>query len=119
MAAEDLRVRMFGNLCVQQYDQEVLGFSARKVQELFCYLLLHRDHSHPREILANLLWNDCSTSHSKAYLRKALWQLQSELASQSGCMLEHMFIVEPDWVQMNPSADLWVDVAIFEQAYHC
>jgi DNA-binding SARP family transcriptional activator len=114
-----LQVWLLGKFCVR-YNQHVLeGFDARKVQELFCYLLLHRDRPHPRETIANLLWNDCSTSQSKTYLRKALWQLQSSLDSQTRPSSEGMLLVEPDWVQLNATADLWLDVAMLEQAYGC
>jgi DNA-binding SARP family transcriptional activator len=26
-------------------------------------------------------------------------------------------LVEPDWIQLNPEADLWLDVAVFEEAF--
>src|SRR4029453_9228778 len=29
----------------------------------------------------------------------------------------HVLIVEPDWVRLNPEADLWLDVAVFERAF--
>jgi DNA-binding SARP family transcriptional activator len=87
------------------------------VQELFCYLLLYRERSHPRETLASLLWGDTTTAQSKAYLRKALWQLQAALDSQAESISERLLVIEPDWVQINPRADLWLDVAVFEQAF--
>ena len=92
------------------------GFDARKVQELFCYLLLHRDHSLPRETLASVLWSETTTALSKKSLRQALWQLQSALGSQSEDPNEPILLVQPDWIQLNPSADLWLDVAAIEYA---
>ena len=93
------------------------GLAACKVQELFCYLLLHRDRPHPRETLASLLWGDAPTIQSKKYLRQTLWQLQTALdappaAPVAGQVLE----VEADWVQLRSATDLWLDVAVFEQA---
>jgi DNA-binding SARP family transcriptional activator len=99
-------------------DERVLaGLDAGKAQELFCYLLLHRDRSHPRETLANLLWVDVSADQSKKYLRKALWQLQAAIHSHIEPITSHVLLVEPDWVHLNPNADLWLDVAMFEQAF--
>ncbi len=113
-----LSIQLFGKFCVRRNEQILDGFDARKVQELFCYLLLHRDHSLPRETLASLLWPDTTTSLSKKNLRQALWQLQSALGSQNEALHERMLLVESEWVQLNAEADLWLDVAVFEQIYN-
>src|SRR6266853_319842 len=113
-----LRIYLFGKFCVRRNEQVLDGFDARKVQELFCYLLLHRDHSLPRETLASLLWPDTTTVQSKKGLRQVLWQLQSALGSQHESARDRALLVEPDWVQLNSEANLWLDVAIFEQVYY-
>jgi DNA-binding SARP family transcriptional activator len=113
-----LRIYLFGKFCVRRNEQVLDGFDARKVQELFCYLLLHRDHSLPRETLASLLWPDTTTIQSKKNLRQTLWQLQSALGSHDERVNDRILLVEPDWVQLNSEADLWLDVAGFEQAYN-
>jgi DNA-binding SARP family transcriptional activator len=76
-----LRICLFGKFCVRRNEQVLDGFDARKVQELFCHLLLHRNHSLPRETLASLLWPDTTTAQSKKNLRQTLWQLQSAFFS--------------------------------------
>src|SRR5436305_14594752 len=111
------RICLFGKFCVRYNEQILDGFDARKVQELFCYLLLHRDHSLPRETLASLLWPDTTTTHSKKNLRQALWQLQSALGSQTEAMNDRVLLVEPEWVQLNPEADIWLDVVVFEKTF--
>jgi DNA-binding SARP family transcriptional activator len=108
-----LSVCLFGKLCVRLNGQELAGFDARKIQELFCYLLLHRDHPHPREVLASLLWGNHPTEQSKKYLRQAIWQLQTALEGQSGRLLR----VDPEWVDLDSKADLWLDVAVLERAF--
>jgi DNA-binding SARP family transcriptional activator len=112
-----LSVHLFGQFGVRRDEQIVSGLAAHRVQELFSYLLLYRDHPHPREALASLLWGDSSTIQSKTYLRKALWQLQTALDSRDNPTNSHVLLVEPDWVQLNSKADLWCDVAIFEQVF--
>jgi DNA-binding SARP family transcriptional activator len=112
-----LRVRLFGKFCAYQNEQVVSGLDARKVQELFCYLLLYRNHTHSREALAGLLWGDIPTNQSKKCLRQALWQLQSAVDQQPRSSGIRVLLVEPDWVQLNSEAELWVDVAIFEQTF--
>jgi len=113
-----LSIQLFGKFCVRRNEQVLEDFDARKVQELFCYLLLHRDHSLPRETLASLLWPDTTTIQSKKNLRQALWQLQSALGSQTEPNNERVLLVDPEWVQLNAEADIWLDVALFEQTYH-
>lgn len=113
-----LRIHLFEKFCVRCNEQVVDGFDARKVQELFCYLLLHRDHSLPRETLASILWPETTTAQSKKNLRQTLWQLQTALGSQNESVNDRLLLVEPDWVQLNSEANLWLDVAVFEQAYN-
>src|SRR6266702_247862 len=113
-----LSIQLFGKFCVRRNEQVLEDFDARKVQELFCYLLLHRDHSLPRETLASLLWPDTITIQSKKSLRHALWQLQSALFSDTEPNNESVLRVDPEWVQLNAEADIWLDVALFEQTYH-
>lgn len=110
-----LRVCLFGKLRIRR-DGQVMGeFVCGKPQELLCYLLLHRASPLPRESLATLLWSDNSTAQSNQYLRQSLWKLQTKLNSQSDP--SHILLVDPDWVRCNPQADLWLDVAAFEQAF--
>jgi len=82
-----------------------------------CFLLLHRDHPQPREILASLFWGDNSTDQSKKHLRQTLWQLQSTLAREFKPTDKSLLTVNPEWVGLESSADLWLDVAAFEAAF--
>lgn len=86
-----------------------------KAQELLAYLLLHR-RSHPREKLATLLWQHGSTQRTKAYLRKALWQLRDALGSEAE-NAPSIVRADDDWIQINPEAPLWVDVMAFEAVF--
>lgn len=111
-----LHVHLFGRLQMQFGDGTPVDLCAQKAQELFCYLLLHRDRAHPREALANLLWGNSTTAQSKKYLRQALWQLQSALHPSNEPTDATVLAIEPDWVQLNRVA-LWLDVAEFERAF--
>lgn len=112
-----LSVHLFGSFRVGYEGRVINGFDSCKVQELFCYLLLHRNAPRHRETLATLLWCDNPTAQSKKYLRQALWQLQSMLNTQSANGNDRLLITETDWVQINPTIDLWLDVAVFEEAF--
>jgi DNA-binding SARP family transcriptional activator len=112
-----LSARLFGKLEVQCNEQVLLDLGSNKVQEMFAYLLLHRQRHHSREALASLLWGDSTTAQSKRYLRNALWQLHSVLDSGPGGGNGDVLLVDPGWVRLNLEADLWLDVAEFERAF--
>jgi DNA-binding SARP family transcriptional activator len=107
-----LQIFLLGKFETHYQGQSLVGFEARKVQELLCYLLLHRDRPHAREALAGLLWDDAAM-HSRTYLRKALWQLQAALSAAEKSFL----LVKPEWIRLDSKAELWLDVAVLEEAY--
>ena len=111
-----LRISLFGKFHVQCGGQDVSAFCAPKVQELFCYLLLHRDRPQSREALASLLWSNGSTTQSKKHLRQALWHLQAALGSQT-LRASHLLTAEPEWVQLSTHPSVALDVSEFEQAF--
>jgi DNA-binding SARP family transcriptional activator len=111
-------IQLFGQFCVQRNEQLLSGFESNKVQELFCYLLLHQQHALSREFLASLLWPDNTTDQSRKKLRQTLWHLRSALGSQNEPVHDRLLLVEPDRIKMNTEADLWLDVAVFERAFN-
>ena len=112
-----LTVRLFGRLAVLWNNQALPGLQVGKVCELFCFLLVHHDKPHAREILANQFWSERSTSQSKKNLRHTLWQLQNLLISQAGVGTQALVAIEPDWVQLNSNSGLWVDLYEFKKGY--
>ena len=112
-----LRVSLFGKFEVSYSNGLIEDLNGKKVQELLCYLFLNRERPHSREKLASLLWSEnCTTSQSKAYLRKTLWQLQSALSAHEELVDYELVIVGPHWVELNTS-DIWLDVDVFERTY--
>lgn len=112
-----LKFFLFGRFQIWCGGKASVCIDNQKVQELLAYLLLFRDRAHPRETLANLLWDNGSTGQIKKYLRHTLWQLQVALNAQTESSNCHLLLVEPDWVQINTEADFWCDVVIFDQAF--
>ncbi len=113
----DLRFSLFGRFNAQCNDQDMEELNKCKLLELFCYLLLYRSRPHPREALVTLFWEDTPATRSKAYLRKALWQLRTVLEAQNTSTNKELILIEPEWVQINMQANFWLDVAEFEQAF--
>jgi DNA-binding SARP family transcriptional activator len=110
-------IRLFGKFRVQREDGAQITIESKKAMELFGYLLVYRDRPHTRESLAASNWGDSPAARSKKYLRQALWQIQSALDSQEAAESTPLLITEPHWVQLNPAAPLWLDIAEFEEAY--
>ena len=116
VAMFQFRIQLFGQFCARRNEQVIAGLEP-KVRELLGYLLLHRRHSHSREVLASLLWPDTTTAQSKKKLRQTLWRLQSTLGSQQEPVRNRLLLIEPDQIQINEEADLWLDVAVFEKIF--
>lgn len=112
-----LQIQLLGRFSLHRDTHTLHTVDAAKAQELFCYLLLHRDRPHMREVLADLLWSDTPTAQARKHLRQALWQLQTVLESQDEAEPSRILLVDPAWVQINQQAALWLDVAVFEEAY--
>lgn len=106
---------LFGKPCFLLDGRELDASASVRVQELFCYLLVHRNQPHTREALCALLWEEVPSDKSKKYLRQTLWQLQRFLAGDPGhpAPLE----VDAEWVRLNPKADIWLDVDQFEKVF--
>ena len=111
----EICVHLFGRFCVECSGLPMTGIDGGKPQELFCYLLLHRNRPQPREELIDLLWCGAPALGCSKRLRQALWHLNGAMRPYSIAIGCQVVLVEPEWVCINPSAPLWVDVAVFEQ----
>ncbi len=111
-----LSVNLFGRFRLCNAQQALTGIPQRRAQELFSYLLLHRNRPYPRETLASLLWEDADPTQARKYLRQALWQIQTVLQSVVGTDAKELLTLDAEWVQLNSVECLSLDVAHFEHA---
>ena len=111
------RIHLFGRFRVEYDEEPVEGLATFKVQELFSYLLIHRNRPRPREALAALLWEDMPTEKARKHLRQALWHLQTALKSRNAAAVDQILVVEDHWVQLNTRAEIWLDVAVLEDTF--
>jgi DNA-binding SARP family transcriptional activator len=112
-----LKVTLFGKFNIQRGSLNLRGIDARKVQELLSYLLIFRDHPQSRELLCEILWGDQPSTNSRKYLRQTLWRLQTALKKGEDST-ELNLLIDPDWIRVNTSGNLWLDVAEFEKVYN-
>jgi DNA-binding SARP family transcriptional activator len=117
MTAARVRVHLFGRFYIWCDGKIVPGFDARKVQELFCYLLLHHGIPHSRESIAEQLGNEWNSAQSRKALRQTLWQLQVALDAPAKSLPDPLLVVEADWIQLDLGCGLWLDTAVFEEAF--
>lgn len=113
-----LNISLFGRFNVDYQGAPITAhLEARKVQELFAYILLYRDRSHSREALADLLWGENPSAQARKYLRQALWQLQSALKNDDSSEGDCCLIVDSEWVGINSNADFDLDIREFQAAF--
>jgi hypothetical protein len=64
----DLLISTLGRLSIERDGQPVTGLASRKAEALLVYLACNR-RSHPREVLADLLWDGRTQSQALASLQ--------------------------------------------------
>lgn len=86
-------------------------FPTDKARALLVYLAVERDRPHRREALAALLWPDQPDARARQNFRQALSHLRQALGDESDGV--PFLLVENNNVQLNPAADVRLDVAEF------
>jgi WD40 repeat protein/DNA-binding SARP family transcriptional activator len=98
----EIRLEIFtlGGVRILQTGDEIVGLTTRKAEALLIYLASTR-RPHPREVLADLLWDERTQSQSMGNLRVVLTNLRQQLG-------EYLTITRGS-VGVNSSAQLWMD----------
>jgi ABC-type oligopeptide transport system substrate-binding subunit/DNA-binding SARP family transcriptional activator len=102
-----LRLYFLGPLDIRYDDQPLPKPPTLKSQSLLAYLILHRRQPQPRERLAGLFWGDRPERKARHSLATALWHIRR-------CLPADYILSDPQTVQFDPQADLWLDVDEFE-----
>ena len=97
-----LKIYTLGGLHFLLNGDGVEGLSTRKVQALALYLAATR-RPQPREVLADLLWDERSQSRALTNLRVALSNLRKQLGPY--------FTISRDEASLNREAEVWFDAA--------
>lgn len=105
-----LRIQLLGQMAVECDGLVVPAPSARRAWSLLAYLSLARTPL-PRAELAAEFWPDVLDSSARASLRSAVWSLRRTL----GVGAERYLTIDRNQVGLAEDADIWVDVAVFEE----
>jgi DNA-binding SARP family transcriptional activator len=103
--SDRLEIQTLGGLTITLDGQPVSGFASRKTEALLVYLACTR-HAHPREVLAEMFWEERSQAQSVSNLRATL----TSLRQQVGPYVD----ITRDTVGINLSAPCWWDAAEME-----
>ena len=102
---DSLKIFTLGGLSIQRGADPVSGFASRKVEALLVYLACTR-FPQPREVLADLLWDERSQDRAMGNLRVVLTSLRKQLAPY--------VTITRDSVELNRAANSWLDATEME-----
>ncbi len=100
-----LQIRTLGSLTISIDDTPVTGFDSRKVQALLVYLACTQ-RTYPREVLAEMFWEERAQGQASANLRVALTSLRQTV--------EPFVEITRESVGLRDGAEIWLDVAELE-----
>jgi DNA-binding SARP family transcriptional activator len=98
-------------------DETIHRFPTNKVQALFIYLAVENERPHKREALMTLLWPDMPLESAQVNLRQTLYRLRKtipEVGHKDGTSPVPLLLTDRQTVQINPDADLHLDVEGFQ-----
>ncbi|MCA9925466.1 MAG: NACHT domain-containing protein, partial [Anaerolineales bacterium] len=99
-----LTIRLLGGFTLELDGKPVSGLPSRKAEALIAYLVMHK-RPFPRELLADLLWDDRPQDQTLANLRSLLSGVRRKLGP--------FLTVTRQSIGFNHDADYWLDVAAF------
>ena len=100
-----LQIHTLGGLTISIDDTPVTGFDSRKVQALLVYIACTQ-RTYPREVLAELFWEERAQGQASANLRVALTSLRQTV--------EPFVEITRESVGLKDGAEIWLDVSEFE-----
>jgi DNA-binding SARP family transcriptional activator len=110
-----LQIILFGEVQVAGHGLAPAVKLTPSIQALLAYLLLHRRHGHPREVLTELFWPEHGPERARHCLSTALWRLRRLLSPPDDCQETYLITTPAGNVGFNCDSDYWLDVEAFEQ----
>ena len=113
-----LQIFLFGLVRITHPGRSVTTKVAAGGQGLLAYLLLKRERTHPRELLAGMFWGDRSQKQARRCLNTALWRLRRVLEPEGTPRGLYLHTTPTGEVGFNQESNHWLDVAVFEAQIH-
>jgi len=112
---DSLRVSLFGCVRIVR-DQNPTDIKLmRSAQGLLAYLILFRQRTHQREVLAEVFWGNKDPDRSRCSLNTALWQLRNILEPSGIPHGTYLINDHHDEIGFNGSSSFWLDVQVFDE----
>lgn len=108
-----LKLFLLGKFELLAQEGEPIEIRSDREQALFTYLAVESQQVHRREFLASLLWPEGTEEQARNSLRVNLHRLRKNLEGQD--QQEDILLATRDSVQLNPKANVWIDVAFFHE----
>jgi DNA-binding SARP family transcriptional activator len=111
-----LNVSLLGSVRISYDDYPVDAKMTRSIQRLLAYLILFRNRTHQREVLADVLWGEKDHAHSRDSLNTALWKLRKTIEAFGISRDTYLLCSRPDEIGFNQHSPLWLDVEEFQES---
>lgn len=108
-----MHVYLFGNFQIDTGTDAEVALRPTAAH-LFAFLLLHRQMAHPREVVAETFWENSELNRARRNLNTTLWQLRKAFR-QINDQPTNLIAATPEQIKLNREAELWLDVALFEE----
>ena len=108
-----MQINLFGDFQVRTNEYVELELRPTAAR-LFAFLLLNRHATLLREVVAEMFWQRSDLEKARKSLNTTLWQLRQSLSQADG---RQPMVIEatPEQIGINQAAQLWLDVASFEE----
>jgi DNA-binding SARP family transcriptional activator len=110
-----IMIYCLGSLRVLNSTQFVTNWPSRKAQLVFKYLLLHRQTLVHKETIMEVFWPEADVEAARRNLHQAIYNLRLTLKSIDDGL--NLIEFEQGGYRINPTLNVWIDYAIFEQHY--
>jgi DNA-binding SARP family transcriptional activator len=109
-----LRICLFGSLNIYREGITEQVKLAHSAQSLLAYLLLFRQRTHPREVLARLFWKEYPQQRARNGLNTTVWRLRQVLEPEDVSPGTYLISTSMGELGFNIKSDVWLDVEVFE-----
>ncbi|MCH8988047.1 MAG: hypothetical protein IIA92_04490 [Chloroflexi bacterium] len=113
-----LNIYLFGNVQINHNGLSSPLRLSHGLKALFGYLVLHRNRSLSREVLAGLFWGESGEAKARSCLSTAIWRLRSLLEPDGVARGTYLVTIYPEEISFNRESDYWLDVEAFESAFN-